>query len=271
MITLRYNRALLTYHFLLLTFWRIMKKRFTPLVFIFTAIITVMCQCQMTNRDVKLAGHDCKYTGSYDTDTSRYDGTFDCKNPDGSMLTCPYTGAAVTNSKVFLRDQTSVMTDAQFWAYLGCVSPSQATPTSTPTPVPTSTATAAPAAAESNQGVAAPLVTGDVSACNVNDGFINFKLVEGVPPFNSNEVVVVMNGTQVNCTVPSNNTSVLSCGLPAGVTFPLQVSVARGDSVANQFSYNGDACLYVAPPKDAPDDDPLSTDVAPTACTGDCP
>lgn len=59
-----------------------MKKR-PYLVLVLTAVLTVVCQCSMTNREVKLAGHACTFTGTYDTDTSNYDGTFTCKNGDG--------------------------------------------------------------------------------------------------------------------------------------------------------------------------------------------
>jgi hypothetical protein len=47
--------------------------------------------------------------------------------------------------------------------------------------------------------------------------------------------------------VTASNTTILTCSLPAGVTFPADVSVALNGSIVNHFTYSGDVCFYVAP------------------------
>ncbi len=237
-----------------------MKKRNLILFLIFTTMVTVVCRCNMTNSPLKIAGHACKFTGDQDIQRGTFDGFAECKNPDGSNLTCPYTGQPVPFSNFRLADQSTIMSETQFWARLGCYPPdATATPTASPQPTQTATATDTPIAAESIQEVAAPLLTGDVTGCNLADGYINFQLVKDTPPVNWNDVLVTMNGAQVNCVVPVANASVLSCSLPVGVTLPVRVTVTIGDSLANEFSYGGAACLYTAPTETPSDDEPEAT------------
>ncbi len=239
-----------------------MKKR-PYLVLVLTAVLTVVCQCSMTNREVKLAGHACTFTGTYDTDTSNYDGTFTCKNGDGSNLTCPYTGQPVTNSKIYLHNESSAkISDEQFWERLGCSPIGEAGPTATPLPAATATATpfAAPAAAST------PLLSGEVSACSLKDGFINFKLVDDDPSFKGSDVYLTINETQVNCTLAGNNNSLLSCALPPGVTFPAQIHAAIGDASTDDFTYDGGGCITQTGPAQGGEGG------VPTSCgVGDCP
>jgi hypothetical protein len=242
------------------------KYRYSRLIFLFTALITVMCQCQMTNRDQKIAGHDCKFTGSYDTDTSLHDGTFDCKNPDGSMLTCPYTGQPVTNSKISLHNESSGrMSDEQFWARLGCspASASSSTPIPTATAQPTATSTLVPTAT-----LVTALLSGDVSACDLTSGFINFRLATISPLVNESDIALTINGSQVSCSFAGSDNSLLSCPLPTGVTFPAQIDVKVANASTDNFSYDGASCVRSAPTKEDSGGGNNATDVAPTACTG---
>lgn len=225
-----------------------MKKRNLILFLIFTTLVTVVCRCSMINSPLTIAGHPCKFTGDQDIQAGTFDGSAECKNPDGSNLTCPYTGQPVRFSSFRLFDEKTVMSETQFWARLGCYPlDATATPTVTPPPTQTATSTETPLPAGVNQPVAAPLLTGNVTGCSLSDGYINFQLVKDAPPVNWSDVRVAMNGTQVNCSVPSNNSTVLSCALPSGVTFPVKVSVEVGGTVANEFNYDGAACLYTAP------------------------
>jgi hypothetical protein len=141
---------------------------------------------------------------------------------------------------------------------------STATVPPTATSIPTQTATTA---AQPTLQAIAPLLTGDVTACSLNAGFINFTLAAGAPDLTGDQVTVAINGTQVRCTLPLSNQTVLSCALPDGVTFPAQVSVAQGGQTADQFSYSGAACFYAAPtntPRNPGNSGPTST-----PCLGD--
>lgn len=238
-----------------------MKKR-PYLVLVLTAILTVVCQCSMTDREVKIAGHPCRFTGSFNTDNSDYDGNFTCTNPDGSNLTCPNTGKPAPYRTIITRDGGfQVVHDDHFWDALGCNGKSTPTPTATPLPTSTTTATpfAAPAAAS------APLLTGEVSACSLKDGFINFTLVDDDASFKGSDVYLTINGAQVNCTLAGNNNSLLSCPLPVGVTFPAQIHAAIGDTSTDDFTYDGAGCITQTGPADG--------GTGPTApCLGDvCP
>jgi len=126
-----------------------------------------------------------------------------------------------------------------------------ATPTGTPTgPAPL------------DESHSSPLLTGQVTACNVKDGFINFKLVDADPGFNGSDVYLEINGTQVNCVVAGDERDILSCALPPGLTFPAQVHAAIGDASTDDFEYNGDDCVVPHEPKD-PQSEPTPDDGTP--------
>lgn len=237
-----------------------MKKR-PYLVLVLTAILTVVCQCSMTNREVKLAGHACTFTGTFNTDNSDYDGTFTCADPDGSNLICPGTGKPAPYKTIVTRnDGFQVIHEDHFWDALGCNS----TATPTPTPLPTATATATPFAAPA--AASAPLLTGEVTACSLKDGFINFKLVEDDASFKGSDVYLTINDAPVQCTLAGNNNSLLSCPLPVGVTFPAQIHAAIGDSSTDDFTYDGGGCVAQTGPSQGGEGG------VPTSCgVGDCP
>jgi hypothetical protein len=133
-----------------------------------------------------------------------------------------------------------------------CTAPAATTtPTATTSPQETSTATAAPAQ---------PL-TGEVTACNLIDGFINFKLTSTV-----SNTGITFNGYPVKCEVPASNPNVITCIVPPGQNFPMLIEVEVSGQPTDSFTFDGSGCVQFAPTKSNPLQDPPS-DGEPT-CTG---
>ena len=216
-------------------------KKYPRLILVFTAILVFMCRQSTTGTQpmgyIGGSGVSCKafneYGSMFTVTASGYTCPLTCQ--DGSIVEFD-----VPNDFPFNISYSKADLQSKYCA-AGIVS----TPTATLEPAPTSTET--PISAAPVPPVAAPLLTGKVTTCDLESRYINFRLVEGAPVVSGDEVVLTMNGTPLKCSVPPSNKSVLSCLLPAGVQFPVQVSIAIGDSVANQFSYNGEECFYVEP------------------------
>lgn len=227
------------------TIWRITMKIYSRLILVL-ALFLVGCVTNVKNKAFNWAGQSCVFTGEYDSGWSffstatypaTYNGTFRCTNPDGSNLTCPNTDQPAERVEFDARVTIPRdITEKNFWSLMGCgASTPQATstPTASPAPTQTSMPTATPAA----------LLNGEVSACNKKDGFINFKLATISPLVNESDIFLTINGTQVSCKFAGNDNSLLSCPLPAGVTFPAQIHVAQGSTTVNDFSYDGAGCV----------------------------
>ncbi len=134
--------------------------------------------------------------------------------------------------------------------------PPQAVDTDTPTPQDTSTPTAT--------ATPQPYLNGEVSACNLGDGFINFALDPNVTDATGTTFDVTLGGQAVQCAVPASNTKVLSCSLPRTQTFPAEVIIHVNDSLTDTFTYDGSDCTVPGP---NPGDPPQQPDGEPT-CTG---
>jgi hypothetical protein len=205
-----------------------LKKRNAPLALLFAALVTVMCRCDATpdiNREFEQTQGDPVYCRAQDYmfeygDFSGWETKCSLKCPDGSVQFIMITGPKVP-SIIKTED------------YCG---------TASALPIPT--ATVAPTATEPGPepATSAPLLSGDVTACSMKDGFINFKLVDADPGFSGSDVYLTINGTQVSCTVAGDNKDVLSCALPPGVTFPAQIHAAVGDASTDDFVHNGEGC-----------------------------
>lgn len=246
-------------------------KKYSYLILVLSLLLAG-CITKLNNKAFDWAGHSCVFTGDYDAPgflstqsyPPVYTGTFRCTNSDGSNLTCPNTNQPAERVEfqarvTFPRD----LTEKNFLTYIGCNASSASTATPTSTPQPTATSTPVPTATPS------ALLTGDVTACSLNDGFINFKLVTISPLVNESDVNLTINGTQVSCSFAGSDNSLLSCPLPAGVAFPAQIQVAIGNTTTDNFNYDGSGCTSVPVP-DPSDDEGNEDNPAPTPCLGDC-
>ncbi len=208
------------------------------LILLFAALVTVMCRCALPgggllhfddggpNAACKLYSvvGEQRPVGVVQDDPNVFECQVVC--PDGQTVKVDVWDDVLTGS----RDRSDYC---------------PAGPTVTPTLTATATATFEPQAEAAY--TSAPMLTQKVTACSRAEGFINFELNTARPELVGVNALVVINGEQVDCSVPSNNTRVLSCPLPAGLEFPAEISVALGDAVSDRFTYSGDDCFYSDP------------------------
>lgn len=121
--------------------------------------------------------------------------------------------------------------------------------------VPTETATAVPTATkvgsvQSQPTAIKPFLSGKYTACDLNKGFINFRQTEPKLDVTGKKVVLTMNGTAVNCSIPASNPDLYSCALPVGIKFPAEIIVTMNGTEINKFSMDGAACVTTAPTKE---------------------
>ncbi len=143
-------------------------KKYPRLILVFTAILVVVCRCDATpdiKRNVpQTQGGSASCWGIdffvEDGYVSGWDTTCTAKCPDGSTRLIKIRDASFPSE---------IITDA--W----CGVTPTARPSRTPTVAPTATPSATPPAPIS-------LFTGDVTACSLKDGFINFRLMADGPP-----------------------------------------------------------------------------------------
>jgi hypothetical protein len=100
-----------------------------------------------------------------------------------------------------------------------------------------------------------PLLTEEVTSCNLKAGFINFRMVQSPPDLTDKKLVIAINNTEVECIVPSNNQTVYSCILPNKMNFPANTVVKLGDAEINNFDFNESLCRPDAP-QNQPNDNP---------------
>lgn len=167
--------------------------------------------------------------------------------PDGKFRQLELPGKFSASSPFYSASKEEL--DSQF-----CGTTLQATPTRppltvspTPNVFPTEQASPLPAA-EASATVQPPLLRGDVTMCDLAVNLINFRLVETVPNLTDKAVAVQIADQESFCAVNPGNTSLLTCTIPASVTFPVRVVVRLDGVVVNDFTYNGGGCAKIATP-----------------------
>lgn len=120
-------------------------------------------------------------------------------------------------------------------------------PTVSPTAPPTEQVASSPTAATS-AAAQSPVLRGDVTMCDVAANLINFRMVEPVPVLTGKALEVQIAGQQSLCAINPVNTSLLTCTMPASVTFPTRIVVRLDGVVVNDFTYNGLGCAKLTTP-----------------------
>lgn len=102
--------------------------------------------------------------------------------------------------------------------------------------------------------VQTPLLTGDVTMCDLAVNLINFRMIEPVPDLNAKALAVQIADRETTCYVNATNPSLLTCTIPGFVTFPARVVVRLDNVVVNDFTFNGLGCAKIAtsPPTGTP-------------------
>jgi hypothetical protein len=123
-------------------------------------------------------------------------------------------------------------------------------PTASPVPVvsPTEQVSSSPTAEATAAVQASPLLRGDVTMCDVAANLINFRMVEPVPDISGKALEVQIADQQSLCAINPVNTSLLTCTIPASVTFPVRVVVRLDGVVVNDFTYSGLGCAKISTP-----------------------
>ena len=91
-----------------------------------------------------------------------------------------------------------------------------------------------------------PLLRGDVTMCDIAINLINFRMNAPVPDLVVEGLEVEIGEQPTTCSVNPTNTSLLTCTIPPGVSFPARVLVQVDGTVANDFIYNGLGCAKIA-------------------------
>ncbi|HKY54658.1 MAG TPA: hypothetical protein VJM08_10145, partial [Anaerolineales bacterium] len=120
---------------------------------------------------------------------------------------------------------------------------SSPTPAETPTFVPSATATVA-----ASPTSAPPLLTGQVTMCDTGANLISFRIAEPVPDLTGRTVEAEIAGQQSICTVNPVNTSLLTCTMPPGLIFPVDVVVSLDGAVVNELTLSGVGCTEITTP-----------------------
>jgi hypothetical protein len=84
--------------------------------------------------------------------------------------------------------------------------------------------------------------------CDVASSLINFRMNEPVPDLTGKDLTVQIADQPTTCSVNPVNTSLLTCTIPPGVTFPARVFVSLDGATVNDFIYNGLGCAKIATP-----------------------
>lgn len=95
-----------------------------------------------------------------------------------------------------------------------------------------------------------PFLSGKFTACDLSKGYINFLQHEPKLDITGKKVVLTMNGTAANCSIPASNSGLYSCALPAGLKFPAEIIVTMNGTEINKFSIDGAVCVTSVPTKD---------------------
>jgi hypothetical protein len=233
-------------------------KKHPGLILILTALMVTVCRCSLgsstpvTMKFTNGKSAQCQqydeylsrgWSGIYGT-THSYDCAIPC--PDGSTVKVKFEDEA-TDKKLTDKGKFDLAALQKQYCTKKTVQ-SEVTATAIP-PLITIPNTAAPVLTDF------PLLTEEVTSCNLKAGFINFRRVQSPPDLTDKKLVIAINNTEVECTVPSNNQTVYSCILPNKMNFPANTVVKLGDVEVNNFVVTGNLCGLDAP-KDKPDPNP---------------
>ena len=136
--------------------------------------------------------------------------------------------------------------------------PREPTAATSPTPDASSTATETPTLSVSPTAkmsvtveslqTAEPLLTGGVTMCDIGGNLISFRMVQPSPDLTGKTITAEIAGQETTCYVNPTNTSLMTCTLPADVTFPVTVVISLEGTVVNDFTYSGTGCVRLTTP-----------------------
>jgi hypothetical protein len=93
-----------------------------------------------------------------------------------------------------------------------------------------------------------PLLTGDVPMCDIGGNLMNLRIVQPTPDLTGKTLTVQIADVESTCTVNPVNTSLLSCTIPPGLTFPASIVVTLDGAIVNDFIFDGLGCAKLTTP-----------------------
>ena len=126
------------------------------------------------------------------------------------------------------------------------VAPDTSTPAETPTLE--VSATVAATATETISPTGSPLFTGQVTMCDTGANLISFRMTDPVPDLTGKTLTVEIAGQGSVCSVNPVNTSLMTCTMPPGLTFPASVVVSLDGAVVNELTLDGTGCDEITTP-----------------------
>ena len=224
-------------------------------VFVFSAFLLTMCR-EYAAPVSTLDGLSCRTYTAYFQDGLNSSKGFECTYtcPDGTVVgpfnfeSDPSLSATKGDmDRMFCGIAPATLTPTEPAVQLSPTPTLSSTPAVTPTLVESLTAQASPTA-EIPLTAQAPLLTGRVTMCDTGADLISFRFVEP-PPDLTGKILTAQIGEQESiCDVNPTNPSLLTCTLPAGVTFPASVVISLDGTVVNDFAYDGIGCARLSTP-----------------------
>lgn len=201
----------------------------------FIILLVVVCRCSVP---------DYSLPNSVTCTTYQIEGMTDSwQDEKKCMFTCPNTTTSVQlNSNEYDWNQDQ-LTDKY------CSIPSSSTPTET--------ATAAPSPTSTPKKISAPMFTGDVTLCDIKNGVINLRIVEGYDLSQAGTLETTIGDSPSSCMVNSGNSSIYTCNLPPSIIFPAQIILKENGSILNDFSFDGSSCIVPRKENEGGDEPPL--------------
>jgi hypothetical protein len=84
--------------------------------------------------------------------------------------------------------------------------------------------------------------------CDTGADLVSFRIVQPPPDLTGKTLTVQIAEQESACYVNQTNPSLLTCTIPAGVTFPARVVVNLDGAVVNDFNYDGLYCAELTTP-----------------------
>ena len=238
-------------------------RRRARFVIVFCALFLTMC-APFANETAYSNGLNCRNnTGIFEGDDGGANCAYVC--PDGSVVQISISNTvshiyAVSKGEL---DATLCGVALQSTPTESLVASSPTTtslatltesPTAQPTPVTEVSPTLQASVTAEVPGTGSSLLTGRVLMCDLGADLINFRLVQPPPDLTGKSVTAQIADMESMCYVNPTNPSLLTCTLPADVTFPTRIVVSLDGALVNDFTYTGLGCetLTTAVPTTTP-------------------
>jgi hypothetical protein len=218
-----------------------MHRNIKLLAVLFALLVSMCTVYDQSGAIVAPNGLSCQNRTNYDSSIEGQ-ASADCYYlcPDGTGRQLEIEGGFSASSPLYSASKEEV--DTQFCQ--GSLLPTPTQPPDSPTLEATEPVLPSPTSGIGASGE--PLLQGEVTMCDTGIRLINFRMLEPAPDLVVEGLEVEIADQSTTCSVNPTNPSLLTCNLPASVTFPVRVLVRMDGAVANDFLYDGLGCAQIA-------------------------